>query len=190
MVSSYLTYRWVQTDRDGEGHTLADGRQRSSTRTVAVRFQDPRLARTLFADTRWAWVWLAPRIYLGVVWLRAGWRHLDGSTMTADRDGALRLGATVETLVGIALILGLCTGVAAIAGGVLSLDMTRADPSVMTNVMTPSLFAVTVAVILAWKSAGWIGFDRWLLPALGMPWDGGRLFDTRLRAPGGRRRSD
>jgi thiosulfate dehydrogenase (quinone) large subunit len=32
---------------------------------------------------------------------------------------------------------------------------------------------------LAWKTAGWIGLDRWLLPLLGMPWRGGALFGKR-----------
>jgi aldehyde dehydrogenase (NAD+) len=26
-------------------------------------------------------------------------------------------------------------------------------------------------LMLAWKTAGWLGLDRWLLPALGTPWD-------------------
>jgi thiosulfate dehydrogenase [quinone] large subunit len=30
--------------------------------------------------------------------------------------------------------------------------------------------------MLAWKTAGWLGFDRWLLPLLGVPWQPGRLF--------------
>jgi thiosulfate dehydrogenase [quinone] large subunit len=39
------------------------------------------------------------------------------------------------------------------------------------------LFAAVVWLVLAWKTAGWIGLDRWLLPLLGMPWRGGVLFD-------------
>jgi thiosulfate dehydrogenase (quinone) large subunit len=31
-------------------------------------------------------------------------------------------------------------------------------------------------LVLAWKTAGWIGFDRWILPALGTPWRPGFIF--------------
>lgn len=31
-------------------------------------------------------------------------------------------------------------------------------------------------LVLAWKTAGWIGLDRWLLAALGTPWRPGRPF--------------
>ena len=51
------------------------------------------------------------------------------------------------------------------------------------------LFAAAVWLTLAWKAAGWIGLDRWLLPLLGMPWRGGVLFDgVRRGAPIGNRR--
>jgi thiosulfate dehydrogenase [quinone] large subunit len=33
-----------------------------------------------------------------------------------------------------------------------------------------------VLLILAWRNAGWIGLDRWVLPALGTPWQPGTLF--------------
>ena len=35
-------------------------------------------------------------------------------------------------------------------------------------------------LVLAWKTAGWIGVDRWLLPAVGTPWRPGRLFPARI----------
>jgi hypothetical protein len=34
-------------------------------------------------------------------------------------------------------------------------------------------------LILAWKTAGWWGLDRWLLPALGTPWRRGRIYTSR-----------
>ena len=45
--------------------------------------------------------------------------------------------------------------------------------SASTNGM---LFAIATWLVLAWRNAGWIGLDRWLLPALGTPWKGGQLF--------------
>ena len=35
-------------------------------------FEDPPVARFLFADTRMAWLWLILRLYLGYAWLDAG----------------------------------------------------------------------------------------------------------------------
>ena len=35
--------------------------------------EEPRLARLIFADTRFGWLWLPLRLYLGWAWLEAGW---------------------------------------------------------------------------------------------------------------------
>jgi thiosulfate dehydrogenase [quinone] large subunit len=43
------------------------------------------------------------------------------------------------------------------------------------------LFAISTWLVLAWKTAGWIGLDRWLLPALGTPWRPGGVFADRRR---------
>jgi uncharacterized membrane protein YphA (DoxX/SURF4 family) len=39
----------------------------------AVMVEEPRIARLLFADTRFAWLWLPLRLYLGWAWWEAGW---------------------------------------------------------------------------------------------------------------------
>ena len=36
----------------------------------------------------------------------------------------------------------------------------------------PMLFTIAIGLILAWKVAGYIGVDYYLLPALGTPWRG------------------
>jgi thiosulfate dehydrogenase [quinone] large subunit len=36
----------------------------------------------------------------------------------------------------------------------------------------PVLFTLAIGLMLAWKVAGYYGLDRWLLPALGVPWRG------------------
>jgi thiosulfate dehydrogenase [quinone] large subunit len=36
----------------------------------------------------------------------------------------------------------------------------------------PVLFTLAIGLILGWKVAGYYGLDRWLLPALGVPWRG------------------
>jgi thiosulfate dehydrogenase [quinone] large subunit len=40
----------------------------------------------------------------------------------------------------------------------------------------PVMFTLAIGLILAWKVAGYYGLDRFLLPALGVPWHPGALF--------------
>jgi thiosulfate dehydrogenase [quinone] large subunit len=77
-----------------------------------------------------------------------------------------------ELLVGIALILGAFTGIAAFTGGFLNWNFVMAGTA-STNAL---LFAIATWLVLAWKTAGWIGLDRWLLGTLGTPWRPGGLF--------------
>jgi len=79
-----------------------------------------------------------------------------------------------ELLVGVALILGAFTGIAAFFGGFMNWNFMMAGTA-STN---PLLFILSILLILAWKNAGWVGFDRFLLPLLGTPWRPGRLFRT------------
>jgi thiosulfate dehydrogenase [quinone] large subunit len=74
-----------------------------------------------------------------------------------------------ELAVGIGLILGLLTGVAAFFGALMSMSFLLAG-SGSTN---PVMFALAIGLILAWKVAGYYGLDRYLLPRLGTPWQPG-----------------
>lgn len=76
-----------------------------------------------------------------------------------------------EVLVGIALILGAFTGIAAFFGAVMNWNFMLAGTA-STN---PILGIVAIGVIVAWKTAGWWGVDRILLPYVGAPWLRGRL---------------
>src|SRR5215216_4242282 len=119
---------------------------------------EPNVARLLFADTRLAPVWLVVRVYLGYLWLVAGWEKLvdpsgvwvgskAGAAIAGFAQGAMEqttgehpqvtgwyagflknvvvpnaalfsyLVTFGEILVGVALILGLFTGIAAFFGG-------------------------------------------------------------------------
>jgi thiosulfate dehydrogenase [quinone] large subunit len=71
-----------------------------------------------------------------------------------------------ELLIGIALVLGLFTGIAAFMGGFLNWNFMMAG-SASTN---PVLFALAIFLVLAWKVAGYIGLDYYLMPLLGTPW--------------------
>jgi thiosulfate dehydrogenase [quinone] large subunit len=74
-----------------------------------------------------------------------------------------------ELTVGIALLLGLFTGIAAALGATLNFSYVFAGAA-STN---PAMIAVSGVLILAWRNAGWYGLDRWLLPMLGTPWQRG-----------------
>lgn len=76
-----------------------------------------------------------------------------------------------ELAVGIALILGAFVGVAALAGGMMNWSFMMAG----TTSVNPMFFLISVLLILAWKTAGWWGLDRWLLHALGTPWQPGYI---------------
>jgi thiosulfate dehydrogenase [quinone] large subunit len=39
-----------------------------------------------------------------------------------------------------------------------------------TTSTNPVLAVMGVLLVLAWKNAGWIGLDRYLLPLFGTPW--------------------
>jgi thiosulfate dehydrogenase [quinone] large subunit len=77
-----------------------------------------------------------------------------------------------ETLVGIALILGLFTGIAAFFGSFMNMNYLLSG-TVSTN---PILLLIAVFLILAWRTAGWWGLDRWALMVLGTPWRPGLVF--------------
>lgn len=82
-----------------------------------------------------------------------------------------------EVLCGIGLIVGAFTGLAALAGATMNFNFMLAGTA-STN---PVLFIIAILVLLGWKVAGYIGIDRWLLPALGTPWQPGPLVQPAIR---------
>jgi thiosulfate dehydrogenase [quinone] large subunit len=71
-----------------------------------------------------------------------------------------------EILIGLGLIFGCFTGIAALFGLFLNINFMLSgvvDPNLITGVET--LF-----LMLAWRISGYYGVDRWLLPRLGTPW--------------------
>lgn len=73
-----------------------------------------------------------------------------------------------ELAVGLGLIVGALTGVAAFFGLVMNLNYLLAG-TVSTN---PILGGIAILIVLAWRIAGYYGVDRYLLPMLGTPWTG------------------
>jgi thiosulfate dehydrogenase (quinone) large subunit len=178
------------------------------------KIEDPPLARALFSDVRWAWIWVVLRVYVGWTWLSEGlekahtpgWVGAHAGTFLTgwitkaltktqgpypDVQGwygwflsAVVLPHTVfwsflvtggEICVGAALILGLFTGIAAFFGTTMNASYLLAG-TVSTN---PILFAVGTLLVLAWKTAGWWGLDRYVLLHVGTPWL--RTHDTPAR---------
>lgn len=186
----------------------------SKSKETPIAFTDPPFAQALFGSTRWAWLWLVVRIYVGYVWLTSGlskvgnpaWMQtgeaLKGfweravvvpdpparapiafgwyrAFIQALLDGEhytwfAKLVVMGELLVGVALILGAFTGIAAFFGGFMNWNFMMAGTA-STN---PLLFLLSILLILAWKTAGWYGLDRFLLSLLGTPWQPGRVFQS------------
>ncbi len=73
-----------------------------------------------------------------------------------------------ELAVGLGLIFGLLTGIAAFFGVFMNLNYLLAG-TVSTN---PILGFLAVFIVLAWRVAGYYGLDRYALPLLGTPWTG------------------
>ncbi|MGH2491876.1 MAG: DoxX family protein [Candidatus Limnocylindria bacterium] len=71
-----------------------------------------------------------------------------------------------EAAVGLGLIFGAFVGIAAVCGAFMNLNFMLAG-SASTN---PVLLLLGILLVLAWKTAGYIGLDRFLLPILGTPW--------------------
>jgi thiosulfate dehydrogenase [quinone] large subunit len=80
-----------------------------------------------------------------------------------------------ELAIGLGLILGALTGVAAFFGAFMNMSFLLAG-SASTN---PIMFTFAVGLMLAWKVAGYYGVDRYLLPRLGTPWRPGMIFGRR-----------
>jgi thiosulfate dehydrogenase (quinone) large subunit len=83
--------------------------------------------------------------------------------------------AVGEFAIGLGLILGIFTGVAAFSAGLLTVSFGLAGSAGVN----PLFFVIEVGLILAWRNAGYWGGDRFVLPMLGTPWKPGRLFGPK-----------
>ena len=126
-----------------------------------------------------------PRPVIAIDWYRA---FIQTLLDTGAYSWMGKLIAVGETLIGVALILGAFTGIAAFFGGLMNWNFVMAGTA-SSNAL---LFAIATWLVLAWKVAGWWGLDRWLLRWLGTPWHIGPLpravaevvTDTTYHRPG------
>jgi thiosulfate dehydrogenase [quinone] large subunit len=68
-----------------------------------------------------------------------------------------------ELLVGIALLVGCLVGVAAFFGAFMNINYLLAG----TVSVNPTLLILGILLILAWRTAGYLGLDYYILPRLG-----------------------
>jgi len=180
-------------------------------KTMAYIMKDPPTAEWLFGNSQSSWIWLLVRLYLGYVWLVAGWAKVGtdawtgasaGKALGGFVAGALQktggahpdvqswyaaflqnavqtnpqfwsyLVAYGELFVGVALILGVLTGIAAFFGAFMNMNYLLAG----TVSVNPQMFVLSIILILAWKVAGYLGADRYLLPMFGTPWRPRKIF--------------
>lgn len=92
-----------------------------------------------------------------------------------------KLIAVSETLFGVLLIVGAFTGIAALLAGFMNWNFIMAGSASINGMM----FAIAVGLVLAWKVAGYIGLDYYLLPRLGTPWQRTPHTEHDSRAVGG-----
>jgi thiosulfate dehydrogenase [quinone] large subunit len=87
--------------------------------------------------------------------------------------------AITELVVGVLLIIGLFTGIAAFVGMVMNFSYVFAG----TAGVNPLFIIISLILIMAWRVAGWYGLDRVVLPKLGTPWQPGAVFPSEEPAP-------
>lgn len=73
-----------------------------------------------------------------------------------------------EVLIGLGLIFGVLTGIAAFFGIFMNFNFLLAG-AISIN---PIIGMLAVLLVLAWRIAGYYGVDHYLLPLLGTPWTG------------------
>jgi thiosulfate dehydrogenase (quinone) large subunit len=178
--------------------------------------ENPRIIDALFNKTKFSWLWLVIRIYVGFQWLSASIHKLSSPEwmqtgealksfwlnavaipaglakpaiyypwfrtfiqMLLDNNSYVWFGKLIalgEFLVGLALILGFLVGVAAFFGGLMNLSFLLAG-SLSSG---PVLLVLEMLLLVAWKTAGYYGLDRYFFNFIGAPWKPGRWFQKKL----------
>lgn len=95
-----------------------------------------------------------------------------------------KLIAIGEVLVGLGLIVGLFVGIAAFFAALMNWNFIMAG-SASTNGL---MLVGAIVLVLAWKTAGYYGLDRFALPKLGTPWRG-KAPEAAVPHKGGRAKS-
>lgn len=145
IVRVYLGYQWLTA---GWGKVTSDGWMKTGEALKGYFMNAVRME---------------PRPVITYDWYR---NFIQGMIDSGAYVWFAKIVAVGEVLVGLALILGILTGFAAFGGAMMNFNFMLAG----TTSTNPVLFLLAVLIMLAWKVAGHWGADRWLLPALGTPW--------------------
>jgi thiosulfate dehydrogenase [quinone] large subunit len=160
--------------------------------------EEPRFAKFVLQNPKFAWFWLLVRVYVGWQWLEADWGkiHSDlwvgekaGVAITGFVNGALAKTVGVhpdvsmwyawflkhavlthastwsyaiawgEVAVGLGLILGAFTFLAAFFGAFMNMNYLLAG-TVSTN---PVMLVLAIFIMMAYRVAGYIGLDYYIL---------------------------
>ena len=171
--------------------------------------EDAPVVKALFGNTKWSWLWLIARVYVGYQWFTASLHKLsDPAWMQTGEalkgywlravsipeaparppinyawyrafiQGMLdsesyvwfaKLISVGELLVGIALIIGLFVGLAAMFGGIMNLNFLLAG-SLSSG---PVLLMLEVFLLVAWKISGHLGVNYFIHKYFGTFWQPG-----------------
>ena len=180
-----------------------------------TNMEDAPFFKALFNSTKFAWLWMIVRIYVGYQWITSGlhkfaapewmqtgeaikgyWTRAVAVPELPARpaiyydwyrnfiqsmlDGQsyvwfAKLIAIGEFLIGLALILGVVVGVAAFFGAVMNFNFMLAG-SLSSG---PVLLVLEILLVIAWKTAGYYGLDRFLFKYIGAPWKPGLWFQKK-----------
>lgn len=174
------------------------------------RFPEPATAKFFLATEGAGAMWFVVRMYVGSEWVLAGIAKVQegfgGAAIKGFAQGAL--GKTAgpnpsvqgwyawflqhivipnagvwafaitwgEVAVGLGLLVGALTGIAAGFGLLMNLNYLLSG----TVSINPVLGILGLFLVLSWRVCGWIGFDRVLLPAIGLPWKPGPILGEML----------
>jgi thiosulfate dehydrogenase [quinone] large subunit len=181
----------------------------------STNMEDAPMVKALFGSTKFAWLWMIVRIYVGYQWLTSSLRKLsapewmeNGSALQGYWTRAVaipeaparpaihydwyrsfiqsmldsqsyvwfaKLVAIGEFLIGLALILGIVVGIAAFFGAFMNFNFMLAG-SLSSG---PVLLLLQILLIVAWKTAGYYGLDRFFFKFIGMPWKPGLWFQKK-----------
>lgn len=176
------------------------------------RFPEPAIAKFFLGSDGAAAMWFVVRMYVGSEWLLAGIEKVQsgftGVAIKGFAQGALakaggphpsvqgwyawflqhivipNAGAWAvaitwgEVAVGLGVLVGALTGIAAGFGVLMNLNYLLSG----TVSINPVLGTLGLFLVLAWRVCGWIGLDRVLLPAIGLPWKPGPILGAMLNS--------
>jgi thiosulfate dehydrogenase [quinone] large subunit len=131
-----------------------------------VTMPDPPLAHILFSTTKFAWLFLLLRLFLGYEWIEAGLHKIQDPKWVSTGEALKGFWANAVKIPE--------SGRPAITydwyRGFLQFMLDNQAYTWFAKVVAYGEFLIGVALMLAWKVAGWYGADRYLLPLLGTPW--------------------